>query len=172
MTMVLNWLTSYYLPLKFWYFPLKIAAQVSNYMPILLENGQLTTSYEQIYVTKPDWHNLVPIFSIGYIHINWDGNKQRAASTSQSITGIYVGNDPEGDGLLLYIPTSKKLVVLADYRLDPTVLSGPVFGYSYDGGIGFNLYNSSTNANFLLSQEKEEYIYFKKYQCKSIRREN
>ena len=36
MTMVCNWLTSNYLPQKFWYFALKMAAQVSNYMPILL----------------------------------------------------------------------------------------------------------------------------------------
>ena len=70
MTMVHNWLTSNYLPQKFWYFSLKMSTQVSNYMPILLENGQWITPYEQKYVTKTDWLNLVLMFSIGYIHRN------------------------------------------------------------------------------------------------------
>eukprot|EP00957_Ditylum_brightwellii_P017184 1295366-Ditylum_brightwellii.AAC.1 len=39
MNMVRNWLTSNYLPKKFWYFGLKAAAQVSNYMPILRKDG-------------------------------------------------------------------------------------------------------------------------------------
>ena len=43
-----------------------------------------------------------------------------------------------------------------------TVTYGPVFGYYYDGGIGFNLYNPFTNATHPLSYEKEEHIYFKK----------
>ena len=88
MTMVCNFLTSNYLPQKFWYFDLKMAAQVSNYMPILCENGQWTTPHEKKYGTKLDWRNLVPMFSIGYIRRNQDGNKQWATSDSQSIMGI------------------------------------------------------------------------------------
>ena len=92
-----------------------MAAQVSRYMPILLENGQWTSPYEQKYGTKPDWINLVPMFSLGYIHRNWDINKQRAPYESQYIMGIWVGNDPKSDGLLFYLPTTNKLVVSEDY---------------------------------------------------------
>ena len=60
--------------------------------------------------------------------------------------GIYVDNDPKSDGLLFYLLTKNKLVGSADYCLDPTVISGTIFGYSYDVGIGFNLYNPSINA--------------------------
>ena len=74
--MVCNWLTINYLPRKFFYFVLKMAAQVSNYMPFILENGKWTTPHEQKYGTKLDWRNLVPMFSIGYIHRNQEGNKQ------------------------------------------------------------------------------------------------
>ena len=86
------------------------------------------------------------MLSLGYTHRNRDGNKQQVTSNSKSIIGICVGNDPKSDGLLFYLPTKKKLVVSADYRMYPTVTYGTVFGYYYNGGIGFNLYNPSTNA--------------------------
>ena len=92
--------------------------------------------------------------SLGYIRRNRDENKQRATDDSQSIMGVCVGNDPKSDGLLFYLHTSKKLVGSADYRLYPTVPSGTVFGYSYDEGIGFNLYNPSTNSTCPSSHKK------------------
>ena len=85
------------------------------------------------------------MFSLGYIRRNRDGNKSRATADSQYIMEICVGNNPKSNGLLFYLPTTKKLVGSAEYLLDPTVPYDPVFGYSYDGGIGFNLYNPSTN---------------------------
>ena len=107
MTMVYNWHTSNYLPRKFWYFALKMAAQVSNYIPILLENGQWTTPHEQKYCTKLYWRNLVPMFSLVYICRNRYSNKQRATADSQSIMGICVDNNPKSDGLLFYLPATK-----------------------------------------------------------------
>ena len=98
------------------------------------------------------------MFSLGYIRRNRGGKKQRATSDSQSIMGICVGNDPKSDGLLFYLPTTKTLVDSADYRMDPYVPYVPVFGYSYYGGISFNLYNTSTNATRPPSYEKEEHI--------------
>ena len=83
MTMFLNWITSNYLPHKFWYFTLKMSAQVSNYMPILHENGQWTTLHKQKYGSKTDWRSLVPMFSLGYIRKNRDGNKHHATTDSQ-----------------------------------------------------------------------------------------
>ena len=106
------------------------------------------------YGIKPKWRNLVPMFYLGYIRRNQDGNKQRATDNSKYTMGIYIGNDPKSYGILFYLPTTKKIVGSADYRLDLTVPYGPVFGYSYDGGIGFNLYNTSTNANRPLSYKK------------------
>ena len=58
----------------------------------------------------------------------------------------------------------------ADYRLDLNVTSGPVFFYSYDGGIGFNLYNPSTNATRPSSYEKEEHIYLKTKQIQEYKK--
>ena len=113
LTMVSNWLTSNYLPRKFWYFAINMAIHVSNCMNILLENGQWTTPHEEKYGTKPDWCNLAPVFSFGYIRRNQYSNKQRATADSQSIMGICVGNDTKSYGLLFYLSTSKKLMGLA-----------------------------------------------------------
>ena len=112
--MVRNWLKRNYLPRKFWYLDLKMSAQVSNYMPTILENGKWTTQHEQKYGTKSAWRNLVLMFYLGYIRRNLDGNKQKAPANSQSIMGICVGNNPKSDGLLLYLPTTKTLVGSAD----------------------------------------------------------
>ena len=54
------------------------------------------------------------------------------------------------------------MVGSVDYRLDPTVPYGTVFGYSYYGDVGFNLYNPFTNYTQPPSYEKEVMIYFKK----------
>ena len=117
MTMVCNWLTSNYLPHKLWYFALKMSEQMSNYMPIILENGQWTTLHEHRYGTNTDWRNLVPIFCLGYIRRNQDGNKQCATDDSKSIMGICVVNDTKSYGLLFYLPTSEKTCGLR--RLPP-----------------------------------------------------
>ena len=161
MTMVCNFLTSNYLPQKLWYLDLKMDMHVSNYMPILLDNGQWTTLHEQKYGTNPYWCNLVPMLSLGYICRNRDGNKQPATSDSQSIMGICDDNDTKSNELLFYLPTSKNMVGSAYYHLNPVVPFGHVFVYSYDGGIVFNLYNTSTIATCPPSYEKEELIYFK-----------
>ena len=76
-------------------------------MPILLKNDQWTTPHKRKYGTKPDWRNLVPMFSLSYICRNRDGNKHQATADSQSIIGIYVDNDTKSDVLLFYLQTTK-----------------------------------------------------------------
>ena len=94
------------------------------------------------------------MLSLGYIHRNRYGKKQQATADIQSIMGICVGNVPKSDGLLFYLQISKKQVGSAEYRLDLTVPSGTFFVYSYDVGIGFKLYNPSTNGTGPPSYEK------------------
>ena len=52
---------------------------------------------------------------------------------------ILVGNDNKSDGQLFYLPHTKSLIGSADYKLDPTHPSGPIFQLQYNGGIQFNL---------------------------------
>eukprot|EP00957_Ditylum_brightwellii_P163014 12413261-Ditylum_brightwellii.AAC.1 len=142
--MVINWLTSNYLPKKCWYFALRAAVQVSNYMLIQTDDGKWTTPFEMVFHTKPDWCNLVPMFSLAYIKCNRDASGFSATADSQSIKAICLGNDKKSGGLLFYLPMSKSIVSSSDYHLNPTILSGPIFNLHYDGCIGFDLYSSTS----------------------------
>eukprot|EP00957_Ditylum_brightwellii_P160370 12208404-Ditylum_brightwellii.AAC.2 len=117
--------------------------------------------YEIVYQQKPDWRNLIPIFSLAYLKHNHDGTQFSSTADSQSIKAICVGNDTKSDGLLFYLPHSKKLIASADNKLDPTVPSGPIFGLQYNGCIGFNLYSSSSEQFRPPVYDTGEEIYFK-----------
>ena len=106
---------------------------VSNYMPIQIPNGTWSSPFEQVYHVKPDWRNLVPVFSVAYIKRFRDAQIYRASVDSETIQAICIGNDLLSDDLLFYLPRTKQEVSSAAYTLDPSLPSGPVFGLHYDG---------------------------------------
>jgi hypothetical protein len=55
-----NWLSSAQLPPIFWYFAVKRAAEVTNYLPVKIDDKQLTP-LELVYGIKPDLRNLFPM---------------------------------------------------------------------------------------------------------------
>lgn len=57
----------------------------------------------------------------------------------QSRPSFIVGNDLKSDGQLVYNPASNQVIASADYSLDPTHPSGPLFNFLYDGGLQFML---------------------------------
>ena len=134
-----NWLASNLLPSSFWYFALQYAVQVSNYLPYL-HKSTWTSPFELLHNNKPDFRNLHPLFSVAYVKRFKDGSVHRKKGLSQSIKAILVGNDPKSDGKLFYVPHTKSIIGSADYDLDPSHPSGPVFGLTYDGGIQFSLH--------------------------------
>jgi len=139
LNMVRNWMTSNLLPFEFWYFGLRYAVQVTNMMPVTLVDGTLSTPFELAYGVKPDWRNLLPLFSIAYVKRFRDGDTHRKSPYCQTIKGICVGNDSKSDGKLFYIPHTRSLIGSSDFTLDPAPPSGPCFDLPYDGGINFNL---------------------------------
>ena len=82
-----GWLASALLPTKFWWFALKRATKISNYIPIKLDN-KLTTPFQLVYGMKPDLYNLFPLFSVAYISKHKDGTKARLNLHSKSIRAI------------------------------------------------------------------------------------
>ena len=57
-----------------------------------------------------------------------------------SIKCILVGNGSKSDGQLFYVPHTRNILRSADYELDPTHPSGPMFQLNYNGCIQFNLH--------------------------------
>ena len=60
-------MTSNLLPSEFLYFGLRYTVQVTNMMPISLQDGTSATPFELAYGIEPDWRNLLPLFSVVYI---------------------------------------------------------------------------------------------------------
>lgn len=70
------WLTSHLLQSKFWWWALKRATEVSNYIHIRIDN-RITTPFELAYDVKPDLRALIPMFSVSYLRRYKDGNITR-----------------------------------------------------------------------------------------------
>ena len=135
--MLRGWLASSLLPTNFWYYALKRATEVSNYVPIRIDN-KLTTPYEMVYQEKPDLRNLFPMFSVGYVSELRDGSKDRLNMHSKTLRAIAVGRSDKSNCLLFYHPPTKQLLTSADFRLDENLAAGPAFGLTYDGGLYIN----------------------------------
>ena len=148
-----NYLVEHLLPPEFWFFAIKYAVQVTNYIPIKTNNTTLTTPYFLAYNQKPDYRNLLPLFSAAYVKIYKSGEGNTL--NSQTIKAILVGNDDKSDGKLFYNPSSKKLMASSDYRLNITAPSGPLFNLEYQDPTTYTLYNDSIQCdapNFDLGQ--------------------
>ena len=133
--MATSWLTSNLLPSRFWFFALKRAAEVSNYLPITIDN-QITTPFELVYKIKPDLRVIFPIFSVAYVHKTRDGTTNCLTFHSNILRCIAVGRHDFSDQLIFYHPPTKQIVCSDDYTLDKELLcSGPCFHLDYDGGL-------------------------------------
>ena len=64
--MTQGWTASALLPTSYWWFAFKRAVEVSNYIPLKL-NNKMTSPHELVYKIKPDMRNLLPMFSVCYI---------------------------------------------------------------------------------------------------------
>ena len=104
-----SWLVSSLLPTKFWYHALKRAAEVSNYLPLTV-NDTLTTPFELVYKTKPDLRNLLPMFSVSYVRRSRDANTNRLTFHSTSIRCICLGRDDVSNQLEFYHPPTRQLL--------------------------------------------------------------
>ena len=136
--MARGWLVSSLLPSNFWWFALKRATEVSNYLPLTI-NQKLTTPHEIVYKSKPDLRNLLPMFCVSYTSYKSDHSYH-----TQTVKTILVGRSDKTNAFLFYHPTTKQLITSSRYKLDESLVSGPAFGLSYEGGLYFNKYTESS----------------------------
>ena len=124
-----NYLAEHLLPPQFWYFAIRYAVQINNYMPIKTEDGKDTTPFYQAYGVKPDYRNLCPLFSVAYVKVY--GSGEGNTLNPRTIPAILVGNDDKSDGKLFYNPSSKQILGSSDFKLDTSHASGPLFELPY-----------------------------------------
>jgi len=134
LSMSRNWLASALLPSEFWWFAMRRATEVSNYVPLKIDNI-LTTPHELVYKQKPDLNNLIPMFSVGYPEI-----KTHSSTDSQTCRAILVGKNEISHAYNFYHPATKNIITSATFRLDERLAAGPAFGLPYDGGLYFGKY--------------------------------
>jgi len=67
-SMARNWLASTELPSSFWYYAVRHAAEVCNYLPYKLEVGSFTTLFELAHNQKPDLCVLFKPFGLAAVH--------------------------------------------------------------------------------------------------------
>ena len=141
-SMARNWLTQSMLPVKYWFFAIKRAAEVMNMMPIKIDT-LLTTPHEAAYQTKPDYRTLIPIFCLAYIRQHRSVIKESNKWSTKTLKCILVGQCPKSDGLLFYHPPSKQTLTCGDgYRFDTVTPAGPHFDENYEGDFHFNTRSS------------------------------
>ena len=82
--MACRWLVSALLRSEYWYYEIKRAVEVSNYVLIKIDNI-ITTPHELTYGHNPDLHCLFLQFSIAYINKIKDSNHARLNLNNQSL---------------------------------------------------------------------------------------
>ena len=142
--MTRSWIASALLPPQFWWYAIKRACEVTNYVPIKV-NGEITTPFKLTYNTKPDLRNLVPFFSVVYLRSYREGKSNFVQTSPHSIRTICVGRAPDAKSLLFYHPSTYKLLLSDDYTLDEIIAAGPAFGLQYQGSLYFNKYKTGND---------------------------
>jgi len=130
-----SWMSSALLPSEFWWFAMKQATEVSNYIPLKLDR-HLTTPHQLVYKSKVDLRNLLPMFCVPYPKY-----KHASSTDIQSCKAILVGRSNTTHAYMFYHLPTKNIITTASYLLDKTLTAGPAFGLHYNGGIYFNKRN-------------------------------
>jgi len=132
--MARNWLALAELPGSFWFYAVKRAAEVCNYFPLQIENGQWTTPLELAHKSKRDLRLLFKMFSLAALRREHQVDTQLNKFDAQSTPMIVVGRCPTSNGLQFYNPRNGTLVSSIDYKLQENVTSGAHFGLKYQPG--------------------------------------
>lgn len=154
--MARSWLASSLLPSKFWWHALKRATEVSNYVPIKI-NNILTTPHELAFKSKVDLRTLLPLFSVAYTSYNNGSN----SFNSNSCRAILIGRSNKTHAFEFFHPPTNKIFTSATCIPDETIPAGPTFNLTYDGGLYFNKYNMKSSNMKIPTFHPEQQVYIK-----------
>jgi hypothetical protein len=121
------------MPKSLWFFALRHAVQVCNYLPVVIE-GNITTAFEQVHKSQPNFQAILyPIFSHGYFHRTGDINRECLQFEPQTQPGIAIGHSELANGIMFWNPVTNRISVSADYQLDPLGHLPSPFNIKFNG---------------------------------------
>ena len=89
--MARGWIASSLLPASFWWYSMKRAVEVSNYLPVKINNSY-STPHCLAFSEKPDLRNLLSLFVVAHIRRYHDENNKRLTNTDvHSTSAILLG---------------------------------------------------------------------------------
>ena len=112
--MTRSWLASLLLPTEFWFYALKRATEVCNYMPVKI-NNKITTPFKLCHGTKPDLRTLFPMFCVSYITKLSHSDQKQLNLHNKSIRAIAIGRSSKSNCLLFFHPPSRQTFTSDDY---------------------------------------------------------
>lgn len=138
--MARGWIASSLLPSSFWWYAIKRATEVSNYLSIRVDNVY-STPHELVFGEQPDLRNLLPLFSVAHIRSYSDADNHKLENTaSHSTSAILLGCSEHSPSTLFYHPSTGKTIISDDYYLDESLPAGSAFNLPYQGGFHFHAY--------------------------------
>jgi hypothetical protein len=133
-SMARNWLASAELPPSFWFYVVHRAAEVCNYFPFKLEDGEFSTPFQLAHHEKPYLGLLFKPFCLAAVRRERSGDDRLNKFDSQCIPMITLGLCPYSNGLQFFNPQNGTFVSSIDYTFQPNITSGARFGYTYQAG--------------------------------------
>ena len=144
--MARSYITDMQMPRAYWFWALRHANQVMNYIPCKV-NGELTTPFELVHGVKPDYRVLLRLFSTTYYRIESEGGREHdGIAEALSKQGIVIGRDRKSDGILIYCPHMKQYYTTNSYKIDEGRSTANAFNLKYDGGIFIGLYDNGPSS--------------------------
>lgn len=137
-------------------------------MPTTIDDT-ITTPYEAVYKSRPDYRTLIPMFAISYIKQARDNGQDKTSWTSKTLKCILIGSCSKSDGLLFYHPPSKQILTCGDgFRFDLHSPAGPHFAQHYEGDFILTTKSAretihiapqhETNAEAFYKDENDKYL--------------
>ena len=157
--MARSWLASAVLPSNFWFHAITRTVEILNYLLVTM-NDILTTPFELVHHHKPDIRALIPLFSIAYIDQPHTGTTATSTMSSKSFRVILIEKSANSATLALYHPPTKQTYSSVVYKLNPTLVTGPIFDLHYDGGLFFNTYHNEVDVHIVSTFQPEQVVYF------------
>ena len=88
---------------EFWYFAVLHVAMMPNQVPVQLVQ-KLTTPFELVHKSKPDFKTWCELFSIGYFNHDTDNVDSRSKLQAHTLDVISVGRDDRPNSIIFYNP--------------------------------------------------------------------